>query len=111
MFGDEWYLDYYVTATGRSPYREWFNSLRNEMACAVIEARLTRLRAGNFEKCEPVGDGVYELKIYYGPGYRVYFGRKENRVILLVFGGEKSTQAKDIVMAQRYWQDFKERRR
>jgi len=66
------------------------------------------MRAGNFGQCEPIGAGIFELKINYGPGYRIYFGRTDYRVVLLLCGGNKSTQQKDIRIAQGYWQTYKE---
>ncbi|MBI3313421.1 MAG: type II toxin-antitoxin system RelE/ParE family toxin [Candidatus Omnitrophica bacterium] len=104
-----WELEYYKTKNGLAPFLVWFESLNDFRTQTTISARLARLRLGNFGKCEPVGNGVFELKIYYGPGYRVYFGRKANRIILLLCGGDKSTQGKDIQRAYDYWQNFKER--
>lgn len=69
------------------------------------------MRHGNFGKCEPVGLGISELKINYGPGYRVYFGRAGDRIVLLLCGGDKSTQNKDIREAYDYWQFYKEKRK
>ena len=104
-------LVYYRTSHGKIPYREWFESIRDFKAQAVIDSRLTRLRLGNFGKCEPVGQGVFELKIYYGPGYRVYFSKVGSEIILLLCGGDKSHQHKDIAQAQNYWQQHKEKQR
>ena len=106
----EWKLVYYVTPAGKIPFQQWLESLTDDKARAAIESRMTRLQAGNFGTCEPVGYGVFELKIYYGPGYRVYFGRKGKRVILLLCGGDKSTQGKDIQTARHYWRDFEKRK-
>lgn len=109
MTAQEWQVVDYIEGKGRIPYREWFQSLRDFKAQAVIDARLARLRLGNFGKCEPVGQGVFELKIYYGPGYRIYFGKSTSKIILLLCGGDKSTQKKDILTAYRYWRQFKEK--
>ncbi|MSR77136.1 MAG: type II toxin-antitoxin system RelE/ParE family toxin [Candidatus Omnitrophica bacterium] len=106
--GEEIYqLVYYEDPGGKKPYREWFEALRDVKAQAVIDARLGRLRLGNFGKCEPVGHGVYELKIYYGPGYRVYFSRAGNQILLLLCGGDKSRQSEDIHKAQTHWLQYK----
>jgi len=107
----EWKLDYYVARNGKIPFRQWFESVNDEKALLAIEGRLARLRSGNFGTCESIGNGVFELKIYYGPGYRIYFGRKENKVILLLCGGTKSTQWKDIRTAHAYWNNFKEKQK
>lgn len=109
MSEPEWKIHDYVAVNGRIPYREWFETLRDFRAQTIIDVRLARLRLGNFGKCEPVGLGIFELKIYYGPGYRIYFGKKANRVLLLLYGGDKSTQRKDIQTAYRYWQHFREK--
>lgn len=100
-----WELVYYVTENGRIPYREWFESLNDSKTKAVIDARLTRICSGNFGTCEPVGPGIFELKIYYGPGYRVYFGKAAGRIVLLLCGGDKSTQRKDIQRALQFWKE------
>lgn len=106
-----WEIDYYSTTSGKLPFREWFESLSDIKAKKAVDTRLTRLRRGNFGSCESIGMGVLELKIDYGPGYRIYFGRAGNRVVLLLCGGDKSTQQKDIRNAHHYWQDYKENRK
>jgi putative addiction module killer protein len=111
MKDEIWKIVYYATADGKLPFRDWFESLSDLQAQDVISARLTRLRHGNFGKCEPVGLGISELKINYGPGYRVYFGRVGGRIVLLLCGGDKSTQQKDIYKARGYWQFYKEKRK
>ena len=68
--------------------------------------RLNRIRLGNFGDCKGVGSGVSELRVPHGPGYRVYFGRKGNTVVILLYGGDKKTQSKDIALAQKYWDDY-----
>ena len=86
---------------------EWFGKLRDNRAKATVDARLIRIRLGNFGFCRAVGKGVSELKIDYGPGYRVYFGTDGEAVVVLLLGGEKSTQAKDIKKAREFWADYK----
>jgi len=71
--------------------------------------RLNRIRLGNFGDCKSVGSGVSELRVSYGPGYHVHFGRKGNKVVILLYGGHKKTQARDITLAQEYWDDYPRR--
>ena len=82
-------------------FAEWLDGLRDIQARARIQARIERLAAGNAGDVEPVGEGVSELRINYGPGYRVYFKRRGQELIILLAGGDKSTQAKDIKAALR----------
>lgn len=108
MFDQSLEIDYYQSQSGYTPFRNWFETLRDRNAKAVIDARLIRLRLGNLGRCATLGAGLYELKINYGPGYRVYFDKAAQKLILLLCGGDKSTQAQDIRIAHRYWKDFKE---
>ena len=87
----------------------WLNRLRDLKAQQRIDARLARVALGNFGDCKTVGNGVLELRIDYGPGYRVYFGRDGSEVVILLSGGDKSTQPKDIATAKDYWADYKSR--
>ena len=76
---------------------------------ARIRVRLKRLEAGNFGDCDPVGEGVQELREHLGAGYRVYFGRHGQTVVILLCGGSKKSQATDIKIAREYWRDWKRR--
>jgi putative addiction module killer protein len=98
---------YYKTANGREPFRDWFLSLQDARVRQKIEARLARVRSGNFGDCHFVGSGVVELRVHFGPGYRIYFGRLGNQVIVLLAGGDKQSQTKDIERAQIYWNDYR----
>ena len=98
-------LLYYQTASGLEPCREWLNGLGDRKARGIIRVRLNRIEAGNFGNCDPVGNGVHELKIDFGPGYRVYFG-VDGKNLLLLTGGDKSTQSGDIARAKDYWRDY-----
>ena len=111
MTGQEWTLDYYRDEKGRAPFCEWFDSLSDFKAQAVINARLARVRLGNFGSCQSLGQGMLELKMDYGPGYRIYFGKISGKVVLLLCGGDKSTQQKDILTAHCYWRRFKEKQK
>ena len=93
---------------GRVPFDEWLTALGNAQAVARILARLARVRLGNLGDCKPVGNGVSELRVDYGAGYRVYFGRKGQRLVVLLCAGDKRTQDRDIRLAKRYWCEFKE---
>ncbi len=99
----------YLTAEGRSPFEEWLNALRDITARARIRNRLKRIESGNLGNYRSVGEGVCELKIDYGSGYRVYFGQIGSTVVLLLCGGDKSTQVQDILKAKQYWRDYEER--
>ena len=102
-------LRYYQTADRGLPFPEWLAGLRDREARSRIRIRLARLRAGNLGDCEPVGEGVLELRIDWGPGYRVYFARVGNVIVLLLCGGDKRTQNKDIERAKDYFRDYKSR--
>ena len=95
----------YLTTQGRSPFDEWIAGLKDGKARGSIRVRLNRVAAGNLGDCRSVGGGVLELKIGFGPGYRVYFGMDGDLVILLG-GGEKSTQDRDIPRAKDRWSDY-----
>ena len=99
----------YLTPSGRNPFREWLHSLKDIRARAVIRVRLNRIRLGNFGDTRAVGDGVHELRIDFGPGYRVYFGRTGRRTVLLLCGGDRSSQTRDIDQAKKFWTDYKRR--
>lgn len=101
----------YLTALGRSPFGEWLSLLKDVRGRAKVRIRLDRLSLGNLGDYKPVGEGVQELRIDFGPGYRVYIGQDGKSLILLLCGGDKSTQAQDIQAAQEYWADYKRRKR
>lgn len=103
-------IDYYINKEGKKPFREWLENLKDITARAKIRIRLDRARLGNLGDNRSVGEGVRELRIDYGPGYRIYFALDGNRFILLLLGGEKSRQAKDIDRAKEFWCDHKRRK-
>jgi putative addiction module killer protein len=90
------------TAAGRVPFDEWFESVRDRRARAAVLSRIARLGKGLAGDWRSVGSGVFELRVHAGPGYRVYFVMENPRVILLLCGGDKSTQSKDIEKAHAY---------
>jgi len=80
-------------------FDDWFGALRDQIAQKRIQARIRRAELGNFGDCEPVGEGISEMRIHYGPGYRVYFTRVGIQIVVLLAGGDKSTQRQDIKAA------------
>jgi putative addiction module killer protein len=95
---------------GGKTLQERLDGLKDIVARQKIRIRLDRVRLGNLGKNRSVGEGVYELKIDYGPGYRVYYGLEKKTVVLLLLGGDKSSQKKDITQARIFWEDHKRRR-
>ena len=102
-------LYYYQTTTGERPFVEWLDGLTDRQARARIEARLATVAAGSLGDVETVGQGVMELRVDWGPGYRVYFARIGQVIVLLLCGGDKRTQQKDIKSAKDYFKDYKAR--
>ena len=100
----------YLDPRGRSPFAEWFDGL-NAQAAAKVIAAVTRIGSGNFSNVKGVGAGVYEYKIDFGPGYRVYFGKDGETLVILLGGGTKKRQHRDIEDAIARWQDYKRRKK
>lgn len=100
----------YLDAYGRSPFGRWFDGLDARAAAKVVSA-LYQLEQGSQSEVKGMGGGVFERRIHFGPGYRLYFGREADRFILLLAGGTKSRQHQDIAEAQARWQDYKHRKR
>lgn len=101
---------FYEDENGNVPSELWLESLSSERAAAIIEGRIGRLRKGLFGDCESVGLGVMELKIHFGPGFRIYFGCWGDDIVVILMGGTKGSQARDIWQARLYWVDYKKRR-
>ncbi len=99
----------YLDRSGHSPYADWFDHLNREAATKVATA-LARIQQGNFSNAKGVGSGVYEYRIDFGPGYRIYFGKDGDRLVILVGGGTKKRQQQDIATALARWQDYKQRK-
>ena len=97
----------YQTPSGQEPFNEWLYSIRDIETQARVQARLERLEDGNLGDCQSVGEGVFELRIHFGAGYRIYFGQIGNTIILLLCGGDKSSQRRDIERAKTYWLEYK----
>jgi putative addiction module killer protein len=103
-------LKHYVNSSGDDLFGAWLDSIIDIRTRSRITARLLRLNNGNFGDCKPVGEGVWELRVDTGPGYRVYYAIDNGKVILLCEGGDKRTQRSDIKRAILRWQDWKERK-
>jgi len=99
----------YQTESGQEPITDWLNRLRDKRSQAKLRIRLKRLELGMFGDCESVGDGVLELREHLGAGYRVYFGKHGQTVVILLCGGDKKSQASDIATAKAYFADWKRR--
>ena len=95
-----------IIEDGKAPFEKWFQKLRDKSVKARIATRIDRLRFGNFGDCKSVGTGVFELRIHFGPGYRIYFGLVGSDIVLLLGAGDKSTQKKDIEQAHKNWRTY-----
>ena len=102
-------IHFYQTPGGEVPFQAWRNAQQDPIVRDLIRARLARLRAGNFGDCKFIGQGLFELRIFYGPGYRVYFGHVSARELVILNAGDKDSQARDIQKAQSYWADYRRR--
>ncbi|MBV8849948.1 MAG: type II toxin-antitoxin system RelE/ParE family toxin [Methylobacteriaceae bacterium] len=103
-------IRYYVRADNGSPFAEWFAEL-DAIARARVARAIAKLQQGNLAQSKGVGEGVLEYKIDFGPGYRVYFGREGDTVVILLIGGTKKHQQRDIEDAHRYWREYKQTKR
>jgi putative addiction module killer protein len=92
----------YSDGTGKEPFTIWADALPGKERARIF-TRLDRIEAGNLGDYKSVGGGVYELRFHFGPGYRVYFGEMEEKIVLLLCGGDKSSQKKDVLTAKKYW--------
>ena len=96
----------YQSQEGTYPFEKWLNGLRDIQGRAIIRKRLNRIRLGNLGDSKQLSAGVFELRIDFGPGYRVYFGKQNKSIVVLLYGGDKSTQSKDIKTSQQFWFDY-----
>ena len=101
-------LQAYRASNGREPFTEWLISIQDRDTRNRIERRLDRIRSGNFGDYRSVGAGVFELRFSFRAGYRIYFGEVDDTIILLLCGGDKSSQTRDIERAKNYWLEYKE---
>lgn len=102
-------IAHFLTPEDRDIYQEWLDGLADRHAKVRIMTRVERLRLGNFGECRPLESGVWELKIDWGPGYRVYYAQAGQRLVLLLVGGDKRKQTTDIKTAVAYWRDWQRR--
>lgn len=109
MSQDEYEIRIYANADGTEPFKEWLDSLRENKTKLIVLRRMQRLRVGLFGDCKILasGDGIHELRIDFGPGYRVYFAKVSSKVLLLLAGGDKSTQQSDIKNARMCLLDYR----
>jgi putative addiction module killer protein len=103
-------IRYYLAANGESPFAEWFADLEVAASAKIVRA-LSRIEQGNLSNIKGVGEGVLEYRIDFGPGYRIYFGRDGETVVVLLTGGTKKRQQRDIDAAHAYWRDYKQSKR
>jgi len=102
-------IEDYLTEDGRIPFKEWLSALTDRQAKARVLTRVQRMAAGNLGDCKPLQDGVWELRIDHGPGYRVYYAQAGKKLLLLLIGGDKTKQQSDITKAIGYWKDWNRR--
>jgi putative addiction module killer protein len=102
-------IEVYQDKDGGQPFADWLRGLKDREARARIRTRLARLELGNLGDCKPVGGGVLELRVDHGPGYRVYLARRGNALVLLLCGGDKRMQQRDIERAREYLTDYDRR--
>ena len=103
-------IRYYVAASGEGPFAEWFAELDPAVSAKIVRA-LARIEQGNLSNVKSVGEGVLEYRIDFGPGYRIYFGRDSETIIILLTGGTKKRQQRDIDAVHAYWQEYKRSKR
>jgi len=99
----------YLTETGHDVFNHWYLGLKDSTVKRAIDRRIARMTLGNFGDCKPCSDGVWELRIDMGAGWRIYYARSGQAVVLLLCGGDKRTQRADIAKACSYWQNWKQR--
>jgi putative addiction module killer protein len=103
-------IRYYVASGGHQPFADWFAEL-DPAARAKVAGAIVRMEHGNLSNVKSVGEGVLEYRIDFGPGYRVYFGRDGEVLVILLTGGTKKRQQRDIATAKEYWRDYKQTKR
>ncbi len=102
-------IEHYLTEKGQDLIGDWLSGLRDTQAKARIAMRINRMKSGNPGDCKPIDEGVWEMRIDCGPGYRVYYAQAGQKMILLLLGGDKRQQAAEIKQAKKLWKDYQER--
>jgi putative addiction module killer protein len=102
-------IEIYEQVDGKRPFETWLSDLKDPMSRARIRSRIDKVETGNFGDFRSVGDGVSELRFTFGAGFRVYYGLKGETIVILLIGGDKSSQEKDIEKAKEFWADYRER--
>jgi putative addiction module killer protein len=98
---------FYTDRDGNEPFQLWLDALRDKQGRRRIINRLLRIQQGNYGDVEPIGEGLSELRLFFEPGYRVYFGEDAGNIVVILSGGDKSSQDSDIENAKAYWQEYK----
>lgn len=96
----------YQTASGREPFADWLENLNDYKTVRRIQKRLLKLEEGHYGDAKTLGEGLYELRFFFGAGYRVYFGEDGDSIVLLLLGGDKDSQRRDIERARIYWREY-----
>jgi putative addiction module killer protein len=99
-------LVFYADENGNEPFQMWLDGLRDARNRRRILSRLMRLQQGNYGDVEPIGEGLSELRFFFGSGYRVYFGENADNIVVILCGGDKNSQSQDIENAKAYWQEY-----
>lgn len=97
---------FYQDNTGKEPFNDWLLKIRDKTIRRRILTRLLRVEHGNYGDCKSLKDGIFELRFTFGGGLRIYFGEHGDKIVILLFGGDKSTQTEDIEKAKNYWRDY-----
>jgi putative addiction module killer protein len=103
-------LQRYQLPNGLLPFDIWLDAIRDKATKGRIATRLRHMATGNLGDVKAVGEGVFETRLHFGPGWRIYFGQEGRQIILLLHGGDKATQSQDIRLAKLYWRDYKARK-
>lgn len=102
-------IEYFRTANGREPFREWLKTFDTDTQDRLYGCVVRVASGGSPRNIKPLGDGVFEIKVNTGPGYRIYFGQVGRQIVLLLLGGDKSTQFRDVQTAKEYWRTYASR--
>jgi len=98
-------IKFFETENGKNPVIEWLNEL-DKIYKERVSQRFNRIMHGNIGDHKSIGDGIFELRFDFGSGYRIYFGKEDNKIIILLYAGDKKTQENDIKKAKKYWQEY-----